>query len=61
MFPREDQTKMTEKEMEKEYKGPKFSEEEAENMVNRRNLMNIGFMMEEINSRKNEQAEKERG
>lgn len=48
-----------------EYKGPKFSEQQAQNMITRRNLMNIGFMMDEkmkrINSGQNTKEEQNRG
>lgn len=48
-----------------EYKGPKFSEQQAQNMITRRNLMNIGFMMDEkmkrMNSGQNTKEEQNRG
>ena len=48
-----------------EYKGPKFSEQQAQNMITRRNLMNIGFMMDEkmkrMNGGENTKEEQNRG
>lgn len=48
-----------------EYKGPKFSEQQAQNMITRRNLMNIGFMMDEkmkrMNGGQNTKEEQNRG